>query len=159
MDKYQLLTGVAALLLIAAAAVAIEPSIAYSLVTALPVQGTEYPSPADRVELGDIAVSDSGVTVTIPGAVLYAIADTNSMDPAIDKESTVLAIRPASESELIAGDIVIYRSGPTLIIHRLVETGTDSAGWYAIPKGDSNASDDGKVRFSQIEAVVIGIFY
>ena len=161
MESYQILTGVAALLIVAAVAMAVQPSIAYDLTTALPVQlqDTEFPSPADRVSLRDIRVNSNEVAVQIPGAVLYAIADTNSMDPTLDKESTIVAVKPLQESDLIVGDIVIYRAGSALIIHRIVEIGEDSDGKYFVPKGDNNDIADGKIRFSQIEAVVIGILY
>ncbi len=159
MEIYQALIGVAVLLLVAAAAVAIEPSIAYSFTPALALQGTELLSPADRINLNDISVGDSSVTIRISGSILYAIADTNSMDPTIDEDSTIVAVRPASQSDLHVGDIVLYRSGSSLIIHRIIETGVDASGWYCIPKGDNNSAADGKVRFSQVEAVVVGILY
>ena len=39
-------------------------------------------------------------------------------------------------------------------------TGFDNEGWYAITKGDNNVVEDNwKVRFEQIEGIVIGIIY
>ena len=158
MDKYTILAGVAMFLIIGAVALAMEPTIAYTTFPAV-FQATEYASPADRINLDNIHTLDSGFSVEISGATLYAIADTNSMEPAIDKEATVVAVKPATPDELIVGDIVIYRQGRALIIHRIIEIGTDSQGWYAIPKGDNNDIADSPISFDQVEAVVIGILY
>lgn len=42
------------------------------------------------------------------------------MDPAISVHSVVL-VQPAAPEELQPGEIVAYRSGSSVVIHRLVE--------------------------------------
>ena len=51
-----------------------------------------------------------------------------------------------------------------LIVHRVIKIEEDEQGWYAITKGDNNKFDDvvlsfGKVRFSQVKGVIIGLIY
>ena len=44
--------------------------------------------------------------------------------------------------------------------HTLKEIGYDEDGWYATMKGDNNPyTDPGKVRFDQIERLVVAIIY
>jgi uncharacterized protein (UPF0248 family) len=46
------------------------------------------------------------------------------------------------------------------IIHRVVKIGQDSEGWYAILKGDNLSQEDPeKVRFDQVQRVVVAIIY
>ena len=127
--------------------------------TVFPLAGTEHPSPAERLGWDKITVTEDGVFVEVPYATLVALADTNSMDPTLDAESKVITIRPQSPDEIIVGDIISFRFGDIVIIHRVIETGYDSEGWYAITKGDNNAFDDGKIRWEQVERLLIGIIY
>lgn len=125
-----------------------------------PMQGPERLSPADRVDSSQIDVTADGVLVRgLSGVRLVNLADTNSMDPALDAEATAIEIVPASSDELKVGDIVSYRSGENVIIHRIVSIGDDGA-WYAVVKGDNNALEDpARVRFEQVKGVVVGIVY
>ena len=81
------------------------------------------------------------------------------MDPVLDASANSLEIDPEID-KLAIGDIVSYRSNELngLIIHRIVDINEDSAGRYYILKGDNNnAVDPEKVRFEQIQGVVIGV--
>jgi hypothetical protein len=52
----------------------------------------------------------------------------------------------------------VYATGN--IIHRVVYKGQDEQGTYFIMKGDNlPTSDPGRVRFSQMERVVVGLIY
>jgi hypothetical protein len=147
--------------LFAIAAIALgQPSTGFSLANGVPAQGPEQVSPADRVDSEQIAVMANGVLIRdLKDVRLVNIADTNSMDPVLDAESTAIEIIPKSADELSVGDIVSYQSGSNTIIHRIISIGSDSE-WYAITKGDNNAvSDPEKVRFAQIKGVVVGIMY
>jgi hypothetical protein len=69
---------------------------------------------------------------------------------------------PHSADEIKVGDIVSYQSdlAEGTIIHRVIYKGQDEQGTYFIMKGDNlPTSDPGRVRFSQIERVVVGIIY
>ena len=52
---------------------------------------------------------------------------------------------------MITGDVVI---------HRVKEIGKDIEGWYLKAKGDNNEREDPeRIRFSQIDRVVVAIIY
>ncbi len=122
----------------------------------------EQMSPADHLQEDQIHVSDDQVSIDFNGRkVLWAtFTNSNSMDPVFDVGAHTLEIVPASTNDLHVGDIVAYRYGSKLIVHRIVEIGTDAAGWYALVQGDNNAAPDPlKVRFEQIERLTVGILY
>ncbi|MFH1398554.1 MAG: hypothetical protein ABIG95_00400 [Candidatus Woesearchaeota archaeon] len=122
----------------------------------------EKPSPCDRVKESQILVFNDHILINVKNAEWATFTDTNSMDPVIDSGANALEYIPAAAEEICVGDIVSYRSryADGIIIHRVVEISTDSQGWYAVMKGDNNPySDPGRVRFDQIERVVIGIIY
>ena len=127
----------------------------------MPMQGPERFSPADRINWEQIVIERNGVRIGgMTGVRLVSLADTNSMDPTLDAEATAIEIVPASAEDLHVGDIISYQSGSDVIIHRIVETGSDANGWYAVAKGDNNAvPDPAKVRFEQVKGVVVGIVY
>ncbi|MFH1849509.1 MAG: hypothetical protein ABH879_04955 [archaeon] len=122
----------------------------------------EKASPHDRIKEDQIHVYSDRVVIDIDDPQWAGFVDTNSMDPIIDDEANAIEIVPKSAAEVHTGDIVSYRSDLVdgTIIHRVIETGNDGDGWYAIMKGDNNpANDPGKVRFSQIERVVVAVIY
>jgi len=122
----------------------------------------DVPSPCDRIKEEQIWVFDDKIVIDFQDAEWATFTDTNSMDPVIDVGANAIEYVPKSEDEICVGDIVSYHSkyAGGIIIHRVVETGYDSRGWYAVMKGDNVAyNDPGKVRFNQIQRVVIGIIY
>ncbi len=45
-------------------------------------------------------------------------------------------------------------------VHRVVEIGNDANGLYFVTKGDNFFKEDpDKVRFSQVEGIIVGILY
>ncbi len=122
----------------------------------------EKASPYDRIPENKILVDNDKVIINIENAQWSRFTDTNSMDPVIDKGANAIQIVPKSPEEIHVGDIVSYKSeyADGIIIHRVIEIGSDKEGWYAIMKGDNNSyTDPGKVRFSQIQRIVIAIIY
>lgn len=84
------------------------------------------------------------------------------MERVLNEHSNAIEVSPESESEIQVGDIISYSSeyAEGTIIHRVARIGSDDKGWYCIAKGDNNPSEDpGRIRFSQIERVVIAIIY
>jgi len=82
------------------------------------------------------------------------------MDPVIDSGANAIEIVPPSMADIEVGDIVSYKDGESVIIHRVIEKDKDDQGEYLIMKGDNNpVADPGKVRFSQVQRVVVGIIY
>jgi len=84
------------------------------------------------------------------------------MDPVIDKGANAIHMVPNSPSEIEVGDIVAYKSvyASGTLIHRVVDINVDDKGIYYTLKGDNNPTNDpGKVRFEQIERVLVAIIY
>ncbi|MDP2922375.1 MAG: hypothetical protein Q8O30_01465 [Candidatus Omnitrophota bacterium] len=118
----------------------------------------EISSPYNRIKEDDLQLSPDKLVINLPGIALASYTDTNSMDPLLDERTTGIEIIPKTEEEIHVGDIVAYESGNDLIPHRVIQTGKDEQGWYAIVKGD-NSENLEKIRFEQIRYVLIGVFY
>ena len=119
-------------------------------------------SPYDRIRESQIHVLNNRVVIDIEDPEWASFTDTNSMDPLFDYGSNAIEIVPKSSEELHVGDIVSYRSeyADGVIIHRIIKIAEDEKGWYAILNGDNNDTQDpGKIRFSQIERVLVAIIY
>lgn len=127
--------------------------------------GKELPSPADHIKEEEIVVLKSGVRLNIQNVEWTRFTDTNSMDPLIDVGTNGLHVVPASPQELSIGDVISYTPDiagyeDKIIIHRIIQIGEDGQGWYAIAKGDNLPyPDPGKIRFSQVRRVLIGVIY
>jgi hypothetical protein len=122
----------------------------------------EVASPCSRIKASQILVTQEKVEIDFKDAEWAMFTDTNSMDPVLDADSYAIEYVPKSETELCVGDIASYspKNADGVIIHRIVEIGSDSGGWYALFKGDNLPyKDPEKVRFSQIRRVVVGILY
>ncbi|MFH1770358.1 MAG: hypothetical protein ABH828_02260 [archaeon] len=122
----------------------------------------EQPSPSDWIQENQIEVYSDHVIIDIKNAEWAMFTNTNSMDPVFDEDSHALELVPQTEAEIQVGDIVSYESdyAEGTIIHRVIYKGQDEEGVYFVMKGDNNpASDPGKVRFEQIERVLVAIFY
>ncbi len=126
-----------------------------------PKEPKEIPSPSDWVKENEIHVLQDKVIIDIENPQWAKFTDTNSMDPLFDSDSNAIEIIPQSTKDLHTGDIASYDAGKQgTIIHRIIETGQDDKGWYAIFKGDNNPNPDPfKVRWEQIRRLVIAIVY
>jgi len=116
-------------------------------------------APFDFVKENQIEVYDNKVVINVDGASISKYAATGSMKPTLDENSNGIRIIPKSEEEIHLGDIITFEQDENLIIHRVVEKGTDSEGIYFITKGDNNTINDGKIRFKDIRYVTIGIIW
>lgn len=124
--------------------------------------GEEKQSPADRIQDSDINVFANSVRVDIKNAKWRKFIDSNSMDPLIDEGTTTIEIKPKNADEIKVGDIIAYRveGYDYAFVHRVVEIGNDENGIYFVTKGDNYYKEDSeKVRFKQIEGVVVGVLY
>ena len=137
----------------------------------------ERPSPSDIVPEGSIKVVDNNIIVDLarlniplenpPKVWIPPIPDTNSMDGAFDYGNNNILIAGADEQDhgrivnfLKVGDVAVYRTPNSYIIHRIVKISSDSQGRFFKFKGDNNASEDpDKVRDSQIEWLSVGAIY
>jgi hypothetical protein len=120
----------------------------------------EKPHPANHITEDQIHVYEDRIEISASRLEWGRIEDTNSMDPLFDEGANTLEVRPQTTEDLSVGDIVTYHLGESHIIHRIIEIGEDSQGWYCIAKGDNlQYPDPEKVRFEQIERLLIGIIY
>jgi hypothetical protein len=126
------------------------------------VPGEPIPMPKDRISQDEITVLKDRVIINIDNPQWATFTPTKSMVPFLDAGAHAIQIVPESPEDLQVGDIVSYRSSfvDGIIIHRIIEIGYDDKGWYAIVQGDNNQSPDPeRVRFGQIERVLVAIIY
>ena len=134
----------------------------FSFRTLFSTVGPELQSPGDHISEEAIRVYDDRMVVQLDGISWAKYADTNSMDPVFDSTANGIEVPPKSPDEILPGDIISYAPAFSdgLVVHRVVETGTDSKGWYALTRGDNNpAADPAEVRFADIHGVLVGILY
>lgn len=85
------------------------------------------------------------------------VTGTGSMKPCISRTSIIIYRNDFTEDNLKIGDIVYDTFHK--VLHRIVKIGQDEKGKYYIVQGDNNEIYDGKIRFSDIKGVVVGIIY
>jgi hypothetical protein len=117
-------------------------------------------SPSDRITDQNIRVFSDRAIIEKDDLIWAKIKDTHSMEPVLSKDSTSLELPPKSTDEIQVGDIISFEQGEKVIIHRVILVSQDESGWFAATKGDNNPEPDPyKVRFSQIQGIVVGILY
>ncbi len=120
----------------------------------------EKASPQDRIPESSIKVYNDKVVLDIKDAKWASFADTNSMDPLLDKGANAIQIKPQSCEDIKTGDIITYNYNGRKIIHRVMQRSYDEKGAYFIVKGDNNDEPDPlKVRCGDVERVLIAIIY
>ncbi|UCD03961.1 MAG: hypothetical protein JSW73_05505 [Candidatus Woesearchaeota archaeon] len=119
----------------------------------------EKNSPSDWVPEEKISVKNDVVIIKVENARLSKYADTNSMDPVLDKNSNGIEIKAENPNQIQVGDIITHEKNGNLIVHRVIGIGSDEKGWYCITKGDNNSSNDGKIRFEDVRYITVGIIY
>ncbi len=122
----------------------------------------KLPSPKDKLSVKDIQFYPDRVVLKARDAFAAVFQDTKSMEPLINKHATAIQVPVKSSDQVRVGDIIAFKANYSdlIIVHRVVKTGRDSKGWFAITKGDNNEEEDpGKVRLSQVLGVTIGIIY
>lgn len=101
-----------------------------------------------------LAVLAVCLPLSVPKLLGYQVYDvvSGSMDPAIPVHSVVL-VQPAAPEELQPGEIVAYRSGSSVVIHRLLENHIVEG--ELVTKGDANAEPDPlKVEYAGVLGTV-----
>lgn len=101
-----------------------------------------------------LAVLAVCLPLSVPKLLGYQVYDvvSGSMDPAIPVHSVVL-VQPAAPEKLQPGEIVAYRSGSSVVIHRLVENHIVEG--ELVTKGDANAEPDPlKVEYAGVLGTV-----
>lgn len=142
--------------------IANDDSKGHFITKILGMTNEEKPSPYNWISENQIKVEKERIVINLENALWSRFTDTNSMDPVIDKGANTIQIIPRNEADIHIGDIVSYKSeyASDVIIHRVVDIGYDSKGWYAIMKGDNNSREDpGKIRFNQIKRITVAVIY
>ncbi len=116
-------------------------------------------APHDFIKENQIEILDDKVIIHLNDASISRYAATGSMKPTLDENSNGIRIIPTSEEEIEIGDIITFKQGNDLIVHRVIDKGTDNNGVYFITKGDNNTISDGKVRFKDIKYVTVVIIF
>lgn len=116
-------------------------------------------APSDKVSEKDIVVLQDMIIVKVSNATLSSYAPSGSMRPLFDEGANGIRVKPTDHHDVQEGDIVSYRLGEKLIVHRVIEKGIDEAGIYFLMKGDNNSVSDGKIRFEDIEYVTVGVIW
>lgn len=118
-------------------------------------------TPSDWIKEEQISVQNDKVIINLKDPKWAKFTDTNSMVPILDKNSNAIEIIPRNPDDIRIGDIVSYRAFTNdIVIHRVIEKGQDEQGVYFILKGDNNTyPDPEKVRFSEIQRVLVAVIY
>lgn len=115
--------------------------------------------PYDFISEEQISSNSTMVFFEAENASFKRFTDSGSMDPLFGETSTGVSIKPISEDDIHVGDIVSFTKDEIPIAHRVVEKGVDSGGVYFITQGDNNYAADGKIRFFDIDSVIIAVIY
>ncbi len=116
-------------------------------------------SPSNFLDESSITANNTSVTFFVEKPSFIRYEDSGSMVPTLGANSTGVVITPKTEDEVNVGDIVTFRKNGELIVHRIVEKNYDKNGTYFITKGDNNNIDDGRIRFQDIESVLVAVIY
>ena len=146
----------------------------------------DLPSPADILDQKGIEVYQTQGIITLrlnqlkvpftkpPDILITDVQDTNSMDPAFDKDSTCILIAGADWTEHLKmlnwlatqvperlGNVVVaQRSNGYQLIHRIVKVGSDNKGRYWKTRGDNCwTSDPDKWRDEDLKWLLLGVIY
>ena len=116
-------------------------------------------APANWIVKDNLTLFTDKIVLRINNATISRYSSGGSMVPTLGKNANGIQIVPKSERDIRVGDIVSFRAGGNLIIHRVVRKGIDHKGIYFITRGDNNLFNDGKIRFEDIESVTIGVLW
>ncbi len=120
----------------------------------------EIMSPEDHISEEQIRVYDDRVVLEINDPVWSSFTNTNSMDPLLDIGANGIEIKPQSEEDIHVGDVISYKTENGVVIHRVIEIGYDEEGIYYMMKGDNNPiADKDKVRFSDLQGILVAVVY
>lgn len=116
-------------------------------------------SPSDHITADELRVFKNKAIIDKANLMWAKIEDTHSMEPVLNSNSISLELLPQLPSDIELGDIISYKAGSIVLIHRVVEIG-DDGDWFAITKGDNNKeADPEKVRFDDVKGIVVGVLY
>lgn len=120
-----------------------------------------YPNHAssDYIKENNIHINNNSVCIDIENPSISRYAATGSMQPTLDENANGIRIPVNNSKDIKLGDIITFKRDDDFIIHRVIEIGYDSIGWYCITRGDYNVINDGKIRLNEISSKTIMIIY
>jgi len=116
-------------------------------------------APSNHIDERQISIYDNKIIINVENASLSSYAATGSMKPVLDENSNGIRIVPENPGQINIGDIVTFKRNADLIVHRVVEKGKDENGDWFITKGDNSEINDGKIYFSDIKYLTIGVLW
>lgn len=117
-------------------------------------------TPQDWVKEEDIFVYQNKVCFEANNLSWTAYKPTGSMRPLFDEGANGIETKPDNPEAIKVGDVISFKDGDTIIVHRVIKTAYDSTGWFAKTKGDNNPIEDSiKIRFKNINGVLIALIY
>lgn len=90
-----------------------------------------------------------GNQLPMPFGIGVANVLSGSMEPTFSK-GTLLIIKKSEDYQV--GDIVVYQSGPSLVVHRVIELDGDTV----VTRGDANNVSDTPFDRAEVKGVVVG---
>lgn len=93
------------------------------------------------------------IALTLLDYISLAVVEGTSMEPTLQSGDLVIVIKRVSAENINVGDIIVYRRGGTLVIHRVLRIENDTL----ITKGDNNWLPDPPVRFQSVIGKVLGL--
>jgi hypothetical protein len=109
------------------------------------------------IKAEDIVIDGNKVIITLENSSLSTFASTSSMLPTLNHNTKAIEIAPKN---LNIGDIISYDDGTEVVVHRIVDIGSDDKGIYYIAKGDNNnVVDPNKIRREQIQGKIVVLMY
>lgn len=115
--------------------------------------------PLDRIGEDQIIIGNGELKINLEDYVLSKYVNTGSMTPLLGEGATGIGIKPKLEGDIFLGDVISFWVGNDLIVHRVIDIGKDDFGAYYITKGDNSNSIDEKIRFDQIDSVLVAVIY
>lgn len=91
----------------------------------------------------------AGNALPMPFGYGVAVVLTGSMEPALSANDLILV---QAQEEYALRDIVVYQSGGSLVVHRIIAHNGDTV----ITRGDANNAADAELRVEYIKGKVIG---
>lgn len=120
----------------------------------------ELNSPGDWIKQEQIKIYGDKIVLEIQNPLWATFTDTNSMDPFIDEKAHAIEVSPEKADAINVGDVISYQTKEGIIIHRVIEKRIDEEGVYYVVKGDnSSVSDPNKIRFEEVQGVVVAVIY
>ncbi len=120
---------------------------------------SDFKLPFDFVSENEILFYDNGILIQLENYTLSRYDSSESMVPFLGEGVNGVGIHPKSEEEIHVGDVISFEKDDSLIVHRVVKKGFDKEGVFFITKGDNNYFNDGKIRFSEIDSVLVALIY